>query len=164
LAIATFTFVYLEIIGVPNSLAFAVVAGLADVVPLVGSFVATIPPAAAALQESPSRAIAVIVGFAAYQQFEDRILVPRIYGHTLNLPPIIVLIAVLAGAELLGIMGVLLALPLTAAGRVLFDYGMERRRRNQQAELEDQLLGLDEPPHRVRRRVFIRRTRSRSEP
>jgi len=64
----------------------------------------------------------------AYQQFEDRVLVPRVYGRTLNLPPIIVLIAVLAGAELMGITGVLLALPLTAAGRVFIDYTIANRR------------------------------------
>jgi predicted PurR-regulated permease PerM len=62
-----------------------------------------------------------------YQQFEDRFLVPRVYGRTLNLPPVIVLIAVLAGAELFGVIGVLLALPLTAAGRVGIDYLLENR-------------------------------------
>ena len=63
-----------------------------------------------------------------YQQFEDRYLVPRVYGSTLNLPPLIVLIAVLAGGELLGVTGVLLALPAAAAGRVALDYYMERRK------------------------------------
>jgi predicted PurR-regulated permease PerM len=127
LAIAIFTFVLLRIIGVPNALAFAVLAGFADVVPLVGAVIATIPPAAAALQESSTKALAVLIGMIAYQQFEDRILVPRVYGRTLNLPAIIVLIAVLAGAELLGIIGVLLALPLTAAARVAVDYLIESR-------------------------------------
>jgi putative heme transporter len=127
LAIGIFTFVLLRIIGVPNALAFAVLAGFADVVPLVGAVIATIPPAAAALQESSTKALAVLIGMIAYQQFEDRILVPRVYGRTLNLPAIIVLIAVLAGAELLGIIGVLLALPLTAAARVAVDYLIESR-------------------------------------
>ncbi len=49
------------------------------------------------------------------------------YGRTLNLPPVIVLIAVLSGAELLGITGVLLALPLAAAGRVALDYVLDNR-------------------------------------
>jgi putative heme transporter len=126
-AISIFTFVLLEVIGVPNSLAFAVLAGFADVVPLVGAVIATIPPAAAALQESSTKALAVLIGMIAYQQFEDRVLIPRVYGRTLNLPAIIVLIAVLAGAELLGIIGVLLALPLTAAARVAVDYLIESR-------------------------------------
>jgi predicted PurR-regulated permease PerM len=128
LSIGLFTFVLLRIVGVPNPLAFAVLAGFADIVPLVGAFLATLPPVVTALEESSTKALIVLVAMMAYQQFEDRILVPRVYGRTLNLPPIIVLIAVLAGAEVLGITGVLLALPLTAAGRVIVDYVIENRR------------------------------------
>ncbi len=129
LCIGVFVFVLLRIVGVPNPIAFAVLAGLADIVPLVGAFVATVPPVATALEDSSTKALVVLAAMVAYQQFEDRFLVPRVYGRTLNLPPIIVLVAVLAGAELLGITGVLLALPLTAAGRVLLDYAMESRLR-----------------------------------
>jgi predicted PurR-regulated permease PerM len=128
MAIGVFTFVVLRIVGVPNALAFAVIAAFADVIPLIGAFIAIIPPVAAALQESSTQALIVLACLFAYQQFEDRYLVPRVYGRTLNLPPVIVLIAVLAGAELLGITGVLLALPITAAGRVAMDYVLENRR------------------------------------
>jgi predicted PurR-regulated permease PerM len=127
MAIGLFTFVVLRIVGVPNALAFAVLAAFADVIPLIGAFIAIIPPVAAALQESSTQALIVLIALFLYQQFEDRYLVPRVYGRTLNLPPVIVLIAVLAGAELLGITGVLLALPLTAAGRVAMDYVLENR-------------------------------------
>jgi predicted PurR-regulated permease PerM len=127
LAIGIFTFVLLRILGVPNALAFAVIAGFADVIPLVGAIIATVPPVAAALQDSSTKALAVLIAMVGYQQFEDRFLVPRVYGRTLNLPPVIVLIAVLSGAELLGITGVLLALPLAAAGRVALDYVLENR-------------------------------------
>ena len=127
LAIGIFTFTVLRIVGVPNALAFAVIAAFADVIPLVGALIATIPPVAAALQDSWTKALIVLVALLAYQQFEDRFLIPRVYGRTLNLPPIIVLIAVLSGAELLGITGVLLALPLAAAGRVALDYVLENR-------------------------------------
>jgi predicted PurR-regulated permease PerM len=127
ISIAVFTFVLLRIVGVPNALAFAVLAGFADVIPLIGALIAIVPPVAAALQESSTQALVVLVCLMAYQQFEDRLLVPRVYGRTLNLPPVIVLIAVLAGAELLGITGVLLALPLTAAGRVGLDYLIQNR-------------------------------------
>lgn len=127
LIIGIYTFAVLRIIDVPNPLAFAVLAAFADIIPLVGAFIAIIPPVAAALQDSSGVALVVLVLLLLYQQFEDRFLVPRVYGQTLNLPPIIVLVAVLAGAELLGITGVLLALPLTAAGRVLLDYALQRR-------------------------------------
>ncbi len=143
ISIAVFTFVLLKIVGVPNALAFAVLAGFADVIPLIGALIATVPPVAAALQESSTQALIVLVGLFAYQQFEDRLLVPRVYGRTLNLPPVIVLIAVLAGAELLGITGVLLALPLTAAGRVGLDYLIQNR---QMLLGQEDAVGRRSPP------------------
>jgi predicted PurR-regulated permease PerM len=156
LAIGAFTFVFLYIVGVPNPLAFAVLAAVADVVPLIGALIAVVPPVAAALQDSSTKAVIVLAGLMAYQQFEDRVLVPRVYGRTLNLPAVIVLIAVLAGAELLGIIGVLLALPLTAAGRVAFDYVIEHRRLPLMSQPIDQPFAPDMPPRpryrRLRRR------------
>jgi predicted PurR-regulated permease PerM len=146
LSIAIFTFVLLRIVGVPNALAFAVLAGFADVIPLIGALIAIVPPVAAALQESSTHALIVLIALVAYQQFEDRVLVPRVYGRTLNLPPVIVLIAVLAGAELLGITGVLLALPLTAAGRVGLDYLMQNRELLLGPNPGEQVLAPDEPP------------------
>jgi predicted PurR-regulated permease PerM len=143
LSIGIFTFIMLNLLGVPNPLAFAVFAAFADVVPLVGALAATIPPTAAALQDSSTKALIVVVGMIVYQQFEDRYLVPRVYGRMLNLPPIIVLIAVLAGAELLGIIGVLLALPLTAAARVAVDFMIENRRLPIISVDDDQRLAPD---------------------
>jgi len=127
LIIALYTLVILLILDVPNAMAFAVLAGFADIIPLVGAFIAILPPAVAAFQDSPTRALIVVALLALYQQFEDRYLVPRVYGSTLNLPPLVVLIAVLAGGELLGVPGILLALPVAAAGRVAFDYYIEHR-------------------------------------
>jgi predicted PurR-regulated permease PerM len=145
-----FTFLLLRIVGVPNPLAFAVLAGFADIIPIIGAFIAIIPPTMAALQESSTKALVILVTLVLYQQFEDRYLIPRVYGSTLNLPPIIVLIAVLAGAELLGVAGVLLALPLTAAGRVAVDYIIEHRRLPI-IEGTDVPLAPDPPPEKKRR-------------
>lgn len=125
--IGLFTTAVLLIVGVPNAVAFGVLAAFADIIPLVGAFIAVIPPVLAAFQESPTQALIVLGALLAYQQFEDRYLVPRVYGQTLNLPAIIVLIAILVGAELMGIAGVLLALPAAAAGRVVLDYYLDRR-------------------------------------
>jgi predicted PurR-regulated permease PerM len=163
LAIGFFVFVLLRIVGGPNPLAFAVLAAFADVIPLVGAFIATVPPVAATLQESSTKAIIVLVALLAYQQFEDRYLVPRVYGRTLNLPPIIVLFAVLAGAELLGITGVLLALPLTAAARVALDFIMENRRLP--LVPTDQPLAPDSPSRSPRRQIgSVSSRRARSAP
>ncbi len=127
-AIAAYTLVVLLILRVPNALAFAVLAGFADIIPLIGALIAVVPPTFAAFQQSPTTAVVVLVLLALYQQFEDRFLVPRVYGATLNLPPLIVLVAVLAGGELLGIPGILLALPAAAVGRVALDYFLDRRK------------------------------------
>lgn len=128
--IAAYTFAVLLILGVPNAVAFAVLAGFADIIPLIGAFLATIPPVVAAFDVTPTRALWVLIALLIYQQFEDRYLTPRIYGQTLNLPPLIVLLAILAGGQLLGITGVLLALPAAAVGRVALDYMLDQRAGN----------------------------------
>jgi predicted PurR-regulated permease PerM len=125
--IFAYTLVVLLIVDVPNAIAFAVLAAFVDIIPLIGATIAVVFPTLAAFQESPTQAIIVLVLLMLYQQFEDRFLTPRVYGQTLNLPPLVVLIAVLAGGQLLGIAGVLLAMPAAAITRVGFDYWMERR-------------------------------------
>ena len=125
--IALYTMTVLLILGVPNAVAFGVLAGFADIIPLVGAFISVIPATLAAFQESPTTAVIALGALLAYQQFEDRFLVPRIYGQTLNLPALVVLLAVLVGGELLGVAGILLALPAAAAGRVFLDYYLDGR-------------------------------------
>lgn len=127
-SITVFTLIVLLATGVPNAVAFAFVAGIADAIPLIGAFIAIIPPVVAAFQESPTTALIVLGLLLAYQQFEDRFLVPRVYGQTLNLPPIIVLVVVLIGGQLFGITGILLAMPAAAAARVAMDYLLDKRK------------------------------------
>ena len=126
--ISVFTFVVLFSVGVPNAAAFAVLAGFVDIIPIVGAVIAVVMPTLAAFQESTTEAIIVLALLLLYQQFEDRILTPRVYGQTLNLPPVIVLVAVLIGGQLFGIPGVLLALPAAAVARVVLDYYLVQRR------------------------------------
>jgi predicted PurR-regulated permease PerM len=127
IAIGVYTAGVMFALGLPNAVAFGVIAAFADIIPLVGATIATAPPVIAAFTDSPTRAMILLGALLVYQQFEDRYFTPRVYGATLNLPPLIVLIGVLVGAELFGIAGVLLALPAAAAGRVALDYYMERR-------------------------------------
>jgi predicted PurR-regulated permease PerM len=126
--IAAYTAGVMFATGLPNALAFGVLAAFADLLPLIGATLAIAPAVLIALDESVEKAAIVLVALIAYQQFEDRFLTPRVYGSTLNLPPIIVLVAVLVGAKLFGVTGVLLALPATAASRVVLDYYLKNRR------------------------------------
>ncbi len=129
-AIGVYTFAILFALGVPNAIALGVIAAFADIIPLIGATIATVPPVLVASQESFTISIVVLVLLLAYQQFEDRYFSPKVYGSTLNLPPFVVLLTILAGAELLGIAGVLLGLPAAAIGRVAWDFWLEKRTGN----------------------------------
>lgn len=145
LTIAVFTFAVLVGLGVPNALTLAVLAGITDIIPLVGAILAVTPSVLAALAVSPTAAIVVGVLLVVYQEFENRILIPRVYGSTLRLPSTAVLLAVLIGAKLAGITGALLALPAAAGLRVLIMYwhGV-RQGRVEPVAPEDELLAPDE--------------------
>ncbi len=119
LMMTVFTFVVLAIAGVPNALALALFAGLADVLPYIGALLACGPAFLAALQQGTTLAIVVLVLLAAYQELESRVIVPRVYGTVLRLPPASIMIALLVGGKLLGILGALLALPIAAGIRMI---------------------------------------------
>jgi len=118
---AVFTFILLTICGVKAALAIAVIAGIADVLPYIGVFLSVGPAVAAAATRGTMVVIIVLVAMLAYEEFESRFLVPRIYGNLLKLPSSVVLVALLAGGTLMGIPGALLALPVAAALRMLIE-------------------------------------------
>ena len=121
LLMASFTLALLLVCGVHNALAIAVFAGLADILPYIGVFLSVGPAVAASLSRGPVVVVVVFLAMLAYEEFESRYLVPRIYGRALRLPSSIVLVALLAGGSLMGIMGALLALPVAAAVRMLVE-------------------------------------------
>lgn len=121
-SIAVASFVMLTVLRVPNAVALAGIAAVADLIPLAGVFILITPMVVAAYGVSTLTAGIVLGLMLAYQQFEDRVLVPKVYGSTLRIPTIAVVIAILIGAQLLGILGALVALPIAAAIRVVVEY------------------------------------------
>ncbi|MDO8738710.1 AI-2E family transporter [Candidatus Deferrimicrobium sp.] len=121
LLMALFVFGLLKVCGVENALALAAFAGLADVLPYIGPLLSVGPAVLAALSRGPVVTIVVLVLMLAYEEFESRVLVPRIYGRALRLPSSVVLFALLAGGTLMGILGALLALPVAAAVMMLIE-------------------------------------------
>ena len=119
LLMAVFTFAVLTIAGVPNALALSLFAGLADVLPYIGALLACGPAFLGALSRGTTVALVVLGVLAAYQEFESRVIVPRVYGKVLRLPAASVMIALLVGGKLLGILGALLALPIAAGIRMM---------------------------------------------
>lgn len=110
-----FTFGVLTLVGVPQPLFLAILAAFADAIPIAGVLIATIPAVLLALTVSWEAAVIVLVAYIAYQQVENYVIVPRVYRDTLHVSSFAVLVAVLIGGKLLGIIGVLLALPIAAA-------------------------------------------------
>jgi len=121
LCIAVFAFALLSVLHVPSAFALAILAGVADLIPLVGGVLAVAPSVLFALTVGPVQAVVVLVAFVIYQQVESNALVPRVYGESLRLSPIAVTVALLFGGQLLGIIGALLALPVAAGIRVLVE-------------------------------------------
>jgi predicted PurR-regulated permease PerM len=114
-------FVLLTALGVANPVAVAAFAGAADILPYIGVFLSVGPAAAAASGKGLVIVLVVVGVLLAYEEFESRFLIPKIYGSALRLPSSIVLVALLCGGTLLGIVGALLALPAAAAIRMLVE-------------------------------------------
>jgi len=112
-------YVLLRALHIDNPLPLAVFAGVTDVLPYIGGILAAIPLVAAAVPHGSVSVAVVIAGVVVYQEVENRLILPRVYGRVLRLPAWLITIALLAGGELMGIVGALLALPVTAGARMI---------------------------------------------
>jgi predicted PurR-regulated permease PerM len=107
------------VLGVPFAVPLALWAGIADLIPTVGSYLGAIPAILVAFSKSPLTAILVLAYFIVYQQIENYIVVPRVMRNAVELSSPAVLIATMIGASLAGFAGALLALPVAATIKVL---------------------------------------------
>jgi predicted PurR-regulated permease PerM len=109
------TFVWSFAFGIPYPLLLGVAVAILDLVPVIGSTIGGVIVTLVALTVSLPIAIATLVFYIAYRLAEDYLLVPKIIGHTVEVPAIVSLIAVIIGGVLLGIVGALVAIPVAAA-------------------------------------------------
>ena len=115
LLFTVFSGILLTVLGVPAVVPLAILAGLCDVIPVVGVILATVPAVLLALTVSPATAGIVLACYIGYHVVESYFLVPRIYGQRLRLSTLAVLLALLVGTTLQGLIGAVLVLPLVAA-------------------------------------------------
>jgi predicted PurR-regulated permease PerM len=109
-------YILLRILGVPYALVLSVFVGLADLVPLVGSLIGGLAVALVAFASVSLTAAIITVGFhLIYRAFEDYWLNPRVMRHTVQVKPVVTIVAVLLGGSLLGLVGALIAVPVAAA-------------------------------------------------
>jgi predicted PurR-regulated permease PerM len=130
LVAGTLATIVLFAVGSEFAIALGLLVAILDLIPLAGATVAAIVVSTVVLIETDwLRCLIVIVFFIAYQQFENHVLQPLVYGRTVQLSPLAVLCAVLVGAQLAGILGALLAIPvagsLLAIAREILEYRQE---------------------------------------
>jgi predicted PurR-regulated permease PerM len=126
--------ILLYALGVPLPFALGLLVGLFDLIPLAGATIALIIVGSISFLHSITSGIVVVAFFIVYQQLENHILQPVIYGKTVKLSPLAVLIAVLIGAALAGIIGALAAIPIAGAIQVVVRDLMRARAERKQAE------------------------------
>ena len=112
---ALFSLILLSALNVPSAVVLALIAAIGDAIPQIGVTLATIPAVLLALTQSLEAALIVLAGYFIYQQVENYVTSPRVFSRTLQLRPLVTLLAVLIGGKLLGIIGILFALPVAAA-------------------------------------------------
>jgi predicted PurR-regulated permease PerM len=107
------TFVGLTIIGIPYALGLAMLAGLFELIPTVGPILSAIPAILIAFIQSPLMALAALVLYIVVQQLENNLLVPTIMKKTVGLNPVITILVLLIGAKFGGLLGMIIAIPIT---------------------------------------------------
>lgn len=127
-----FAFLLCLTLRVPYPLLLGIIAAIGDVIPLFGVQVAMIVAALVAFTNSTWQPVAVIIGFVVYGQVESHVLVPRIYSRTVNLSPLLVILATILGAKLYGIVGILIGIPIVGVIKVVFDYVVAERTRGRE--------------------------------
>jgi predicted PurR-regulated permease PerM len=124
----TSTTIVLLAIGVPFALALGLIVAILDLIPLAGATLGAIVVTLVALSHSATSAIIVLVFYVVYQQLENHLLQPLIYGRTVRLSPLAILLSVLIGAQVAGVIGALVAIPVGGTIQILLDHWQRSRR------------------------------------
>ena len=126
----------LLIMGVPFPLALGLVVAILDLIPLAGATLAGLMLATVGFLTSVEAGIVLLVFFVLYQQLENHVLQPLVYGRTVQLSPLVVLISILVGAEVAGVLGALGAIPIAGTLQILLlDWLAHRRERDGEERL-----------------------------
>ena len=108
--------------GRTYAFAFGLFFGLMELIPYVGPLLGALPPIIVALVQDPLTAVWVALLFLALQQLEGHVVAPNVFGRSLRLNPLLVILALLLGGEIYGFVGALVALPIAAVLRETFVY------------------------------------------
>lgn len=121
-------FIGLSLLGVKYALLLAVLAGLLEIVPILGPWISAIVAVFFAWADGINKAIYTAILYLVIQQLENNIIVPKVMGRNTGLNPVVVILAILVGGRLAGVIGALLAVPIATVISVYFEFSMAKRK------------------------------------
>lgn len=150
LVLGVLLWIGLEIVGVQFALTFAVLSALLTVIPNYGSIISAIPPILFSLQDSPTKALAVLGVYIVVNQFEGNVLYPLIMSRAVRLHPAVLAIGVIVVAALFGVIGLFVSVPILSLAAILIDElrikPLQEREAEEEALHRAELTGAVEPP------------------
>ena len=123
------------LIGVRYPLILGLIAAIMEVVPIIGPVVTGAVAFLIAISDSVVLAVYAVIFFFVIQQFENHVLVPLVMGKSMRVHPVIVVFSLLAGGELAGLIGIILAVPISVLLQEVIDYMAERKEKRLGLEL-----------------------------
>ena len=121
------TFVTMKLLGLPYAAALALFVGITDLIPNIGATLGTIPVVIVGLLEEPWKGVVAGAVLILYQQVENNLITPRIFKETVEIHPFLSVVTVIVFTSLFGIVGALIAVPVTKAIEILIGAWREGR-------------------------------------
>ena len=118
--------VALTLLGVPYAILLGIWTTLGAIIPFVGSYIGGIPATIVAFTVSPTLGILTALTYVVINFVDGNLIAPRVQGNAIRVSPLFVFLAVIAGGQIAGIWGALMAVPILAVIRVVFDFLLER--------------------------------------
>jgi predicted PurR-regulated permease PerM len=124
------TYLGLILLGINFALALAVIAGLLEIVPIVGPIISVIPAAIVGFAISPVLGFAIIGLYIIIQQLENQLIVPKVMQKAIGFNPLVTIVALMVGGKLLGLVGAILAIPFTIIIAEVIKYALTWEKRS----------------------------------
>lgn len=126
--IGLLSYIGLTILNIPYALPLSLIAGVLEVIPVMGPIISAIPAVLIALTISPFLGLGVTAMYFVIQQLENHLVVPQVMQRAVGLNPLVVILAIAIGSKLLGFAGALLAVPLAVVGQIIVTEIIEERK------------------------------------
>lgn len=130
--IGVLVYLGLTVLGVKYALSLALLAAIAELIPIFGPVIAAVPAVLLGMTESIPLGLMVVGFYVIIQQFENHLIYPLVMRKVIGVPPLVVIIALLIGGKLAGFLGIILAVPVAAALLELTDDIQKKKRMSQE--------------------------------